>query len=100
MALCPRCGKTVPELLACCGNQNLCRECMAQEAEAGNRCPCCGAKVGAEEGVGLLLARPDATPREKAYAPLALAIVCPHCHVLFFDGAQYTLLRSLMLPGE
>lgn len=92
---CTKCGSVLYGPGVPYGYDILCRDCLLAAADAGNICPCCGAQATPHDSVGLLLALPDATPQEKAAASTALAIICPHCHVLFFDGFQFNLLRSL-----
>lgn len=92
---CSHCGKPIEGKAVPYGDGMLCRECLMAEADRGNVCPCCGEAVGPDDGVGMLLARPGAAREEKADAPTVLAVVCPRCHVLFFDRFQYHLLHAI-----
>lgn len=73
----------------------VCEECMGEKVKETNTCPVCGYKATPEDKeVAIILTAPNATPGEKAKAPEALTIVCPKCHVLFFDDLDYNLLQA------
>lgn len=97
---CSHCGQTIKGRAVYFDEKYVCRTCLIAEANKGNRCPCCGADVGPNAGVGLLLARPGDASEEKASASTALVIVCPECHVLFVDGFQYKLMQSYLHREE
>lgn len=79
----------------------LCEKCFKKEQERGNVCPCCKATIPAGQNeVGLVLTLANSGPFTKATAPQALAIICPNCHVLFFDDFTYKTLESLKLVKE
>ena len=79
----------------------LCSACLEKEREKGNICPCCKATIpSGQNEVGLILSLPGAGPFKKATAPQAIAIVCPECHVLFFDNFTYKALEFLKLVKE
>ena len=78
------------------GGQILCKDCIEREAEKGNTCPCCKKEVpsGSYE-VGLLLTPKGSSVLQKARAVEVVAIVCPHCKVIFFDDFTYQTLKTL-----
>lgn len=91
--LCENCGAEVQRLYPFKG-KNLCHDCLEKAAAHSVSCPCCGTKVQGEHTVAMLLCRGDAQEEEKARAETAIVLVCPKCHVMFFDPFQYEMLRS------
>lgn len=78
------------------GEETLCAKCIDTEATKGNVCPCCKTHIpGDTEEVGLLLATPGASMLKKARSVEVLAIVCPNCHVMFFNEFTYKTLQTL-----
>lgn len=74
---------------------NVCESCLATEAGHIAHCPNCGAQAQEHEEVGLVLTPKGSSPAEKATAPEVLCIVCPQCHILYFDKFSYELIRGL-----
>lgn len=95
MPKCARCGKEIADKAAYLGKELVCRDCMNKAAQDGNNCPCCGAYVSAEDAVGMLLARPNASPAAKAIAKTIVAIVCPQCGSIFVDRFNYQVLEGI-----
>lgn len=73
----------------------LCRKCLLEEAEKGNICPVCHEHIAPEHQVAIPFAMPSAADNAPAITKTATAVVCPRCHVLFFDDFQYKLIEGL-----
>lgn len=96
MDTCSRCGTSISGKSARYGDELLCKNCLIEESQTGNVCPCCGTHISADaDSVGLLLARPGASSQEKSQAQSVLAVVCPYCHILFMDTFQFNLLSEM-----
>jgi len=94
---CSRCKKKLTEEAYTYGEDEiLCDNCIDEAAELSQICPACGCEISKDmDAVGLLLTPPGATEEEKKNALDTLVIVCPKCHVLFFDNYHYKLLQGI-----
>lgn len=93
MKICEKCGAETERLYPF-KEANLCHDCLEKAAAHTVDCPCCGSKVSGEHTVAMLLCRGDATAEEKAQADTAIVLICPKCHIMFFDPFQYEILRN------
>ena len=70
-------------------------KCLEDEAAEGEVCPNCGAAVGVEDAVTLLLEHPEASRAKLDMASRVSLTVCPKCHILFTDDFTYAVMKSL-----
>lgn len=91
MHICDICGHEVKKGILYEGKLT-CRECLIRKSKEGNVCPVCGETIAAEHQVAF----PLATAMPSGNVKTGIAVVCPRCHVIFFDNFQYELLKSMV----
>ena len=94
---CSRCGKEAlpsDSGIKLGKNKYFCASCIEELENAPDRCPVCQQKENSEDCVALLLTKATASPQERLNANTALVHICPNCHVLYFDGFQYELIKA------
>lgn len=94
MPQCDACGGTIKNGVLFDGRL-LCRKCLLNEAAKGNICPVCHEPIAPEHQVAIPFVMPSADEDDPAITKTAIAVVCPQCHVIFFDDFQYKLIEGL-----
>jgi RNA polymerase subunit RPABC4/transcription elongation factor Spt4 len=92
-AKCVQCGAA--ETLYSFGKQQLCMTCLTAKANKSEVCPNCGHTIKDKDWVGIQLNWINKSSTQKKAKVEALAIVCPKCHILFFDTFQYEVIQGL-----
>lgn len=66
-----------------------CRDCLIERSKQHQTCPVCGQIIKPEHGVSL-----EVRMQGHDAGKMANLVICPNCHVTFFDDFQYRMLTA------